>query len=193
LRSQGYGTGTRVGAKQEIAQLDVEDKAEAVFEAIDREGSAMRCCLGGLLVAALLGQTCASKAQGCDQLAGRLLTTYLDPAIKGLGCSALGKAGVDNADHKLESVCYTSTGPTSQVVLIASLRCHTSDAAFIPVSISERVTAEARVRAADCSIEDFKVQPSGEIGKVLSAGFDLNGRARSALQDGLNKICSGKL
>jgi len=152
----------------------------------------MRSCFVLLVAALSLGAVRASQAQGCDEFAGKLLASYLDPAIKSLGCSELGKAGVDHADHKLESVCYTSTGPTSQLMIIANLRCHTSDRALIPVSISERVTAEARVRGTGCSIEDLKLRPSGEIGKVLAAGLDLNGRARSALQDGLNKLCSGK-
>ena len=60
----------------------------------------------------------------------------------------------------------------------------------IPVSISERVTANAQVRGADCTVQDVHVKPSGEIGKILVSAFDVNGRARKALQDGLNKMCA---
>lgn len=131
------------------------------------------------------------SAQACDELAGRLLTTYLAPAIASLGCSELGRAGVDKADHKLESVCYASEGATSSVQLVASLRCHTGDRALIPVSISERVTADAVVRGADCAVQSAGVRPSGDIGRVLARALDLDGRARTALQDGLTKLCAG--
>jgi hypothetical protein len=134
----------------------------------------------------------SANAQACDEFASNLLSTYLRPAIASLGCSELGRAGLDNADHKLESICYTSDGPTSSVQIVASLHCHTSDAAFIKASISERVTADASVRGSDCTVQDAKVRPSGEIGKVLSKALDLDGRARAALQDGLNKLCSGR-
>jgi hypothetical protein len=130
-------------------------------------------------------------ARACDDLADKLLSSFLGPAIKGLGCSELGKAGVDKADHKLESVCYTSSGPTSSVEIVASLHCHTGDQALIPVSISERVTADAQVRGADCSVQNVSVRPSGEIGKVLASALNANGRARNALQEGLNKLCAG--
>jgi hypothetical protein len=131
-----------------------------------------------------------AAAQTCDDLAGRLLSSQLSPAIQSLGCSALGRAGVDKADHKLESVCYSSDGAASSVKIVASLRCHTGDAALIPVSVSERVTADAQVRGADCSVQSVNVQASGEIGKILVSAFDVNGRARTALQDGLTKLCA---
>jgi len=138
----------------------------------------------------VLAAVWAGDALACDDLAGKLLTAHLDPAIKSLGCSALGRAGLDNAEHKLESVCYTSTGPTSTVQIVAGLTCRTSDAAFIKTSLSERVTAEARVRGSDCLVEDVSVKPSGEIGKIFAQAFDLQGRARAALQDALAKVCS---
>jgi hypothetical protein len=144
---------------------------------------------GALTIGMLFAASDATLA--CDEFAGRLLSTYLSPAIASLGCSALGRAGLDNANHKLESVCYTSSGPTSSVQIVASLHCHTSDAAFIKASVSERVTADATVRGSDCSVQGVTVRPSGDIGKVLSQAFDLDGRARTALQEGLDKICAG--
>jgi hypothetical protein len=100
------------------------------------------------LVVATLGTmtTAASGAQACDDLADSLLSSYLRPAIQSLGCSELGRAGVNVAEHKLESLCYTSGGPTSSLEIIASLNCHTGDAALIKASVSERVTADAQVR-----------------------------------------------
>lgn len=145
--------------------------------------------LTALLFAGLFG---GDAKAACDDLAGKLLSTYLDPAVKSLGCQGIGKAGLDNADHKLESACYSSAGPTSSVEIVANLHCHTSDKAFIKSSVSERVTANAVVRGADCSVEDVKVNPSGEIGKLLSKAFDVEGLARTALQEGLNKICATK-
>jgi len=68
----------------------------------------------------------AETAGACDELAGKLLATFVAPAIASLGCSELGRAGVDKSDHKLESVCYSSGGPTSSVQVVASLRCHTA-------------------------------------------------------------------
>jgi hypothetical protein len=141
-------------------------------------------------IALVIMVTAATSASACDDLADRLLSSYLGPAIQALGCSELGKAGVDVAEHKLESVCYTSSGSTSSVEIVASLSCHTSSAAVIKGSVSERVIADAQVRGADCNVQDIKVRPSGEIGKILIGAFGVNGRAHAALQDGLSRICS---
>ena len=131
-----------------------------------------------------------SDVLACDDLADKLLTPQLETAIQSLGCSELGKAGLDVANHKLETVCYTSGGPTSSVEIVVSLNCHTGDKAVIPASISERVTAEAEVRGSDCTVQKAYVKPSGEIGKILAKAMDLDGRGRKALQDGLQKLCT---
>lgn len=151
--------------------------------------------IGALPSRALWVLVCTALSVGtvraCDDLADKLLSSYLAPAIQLLGCSELGKAGVDKADHKLENICYTSNGPTSAVEIVASLHCHTGKAVIL-VSISERVTADAQVRGADCSVQSVSVRPSGEIGKVLASAFNVDGRARTALQEGLNKLCASQ-
>ena len=99
--------------------------------------------------------------------------------------------GARQREQAISSQGYTSNGPASSVQIVASLHCHTSDAAFIKASVSERVTADATVRGSDCSVEATTVRPSGDIGKVLGQALDLNGQARTALQEGLAKICAG--
>lgn len=143
----------------------------------------------GIGVAALALSASYRSAHACDELAGKLLSAYLAPAIASLGCSALARGGVDVANHKLESVCYNSAGPTSTVEVNASLQCRTSDAAFIKFQTSDHVKAIATVRGADCRVMDVRIIPSGEVGKVLVRGFGVEGRARAALQEGLTKIC----
>jgi hypothetical protein len=141
---------------------------------------------------AMLMTGTASSAIACDDFIGNLLSTRLTPAVQSLGCSALGKAGVDVAEHRLESVCYTSSGPTSKLEIVVGLRCRTSDRALIPVSISGRVTADAGVRGSDCTLLDVHVRPSGEIGKILIKAFNAKGQARKALEGGLRMICGGR-
>lgn len=143
-------------------------------------------------LANLMTGAASRDALACDDFIGNVLSTQLAPAIQSLGCSALGKAGVDVAEHRLERVCYTSSGATSKLEIVAGLRCRTGDKALIPVSISERVTADAEVRGADCSLLSVHVRPSGEIGKILVRAFDADGQARKALEDGLKKICKGR-
>jgi hypothetical protein len=125
-------------------------------------------------------------AVACDELASRLLSAHLGPAVQSLGCSALGR--LDVADHKLESVCYTSSGPTSYIEIVASLICRTSAAAVVQASASERVTADVQIH--DCSVQRINLRTSGIIGRVLVEGLDAKGRVREALQAGLNKLCS---
>jgi hypothetical protein len=140
-----------------------------------------------------IGAMFSGSARACDDLVGNVLASYVRPAIQSLGCSALGKAGIDVAEHKLESLCYSSNGPTSTIEIVANLNCRTSDRAVIPFSLSERVTADAQVRGADCSVQNARLRPAGEIGKILASQLDADGRARKALQEGLNKICGLKL
>jgi hypothetical protein len=109
------------------------------------EGNMKSCPIPLIPVSFALMLSTGGEVRACDDFADRLLSVQLSPAIASLECSALGRAGLDNADHKLESVCYTSSGPTSSVKIVVSLHCHTSDAAFVKASVSEHVTADAAV------------------------------------------------
>lgn len=123
----------------------------------------------------------------CDDLVGSILAANLRPVIEDLDCSVLKKAGLDKKGHKLIGACYESFGPTSHVRVDTSLNCHTSDKALIPSSVSENVSVEADVRGADCQVTDIRVKPSGELGKALTLMFGANGKAREALQKGLDQ------
>lgn len=140
-----------------------------------------------IVISMLLAAPTASEA--CDDLVGSILVANLRPSIEDLDCSVLKKAGLDKKGHKLKDLCYESSGPTSRVRVDTSLNCHTSDKAVVPGSVSENVSADADVRGADCQVTDIRVKPSGELGKALASMFDANGKAREALQKGLNQAC----
>jgi hypothetical protein len=74
--------------------------------------------------------------------------------------------------------------------MVVSLTCKTSDKALIKASVSEKVSASARVRASDCQILDLKVEAAGDIGRILLAAFGAAGAARTALQAALDRVCS---
>jgi hypothetical protein len=151
------------------------------------EGNTMRIFAPFAFMTIISG---APAAFGCDELVSRLLTKAIQPSIESLGCGALGRAGVDKAEHRLRSVCYSSSGANSNVEIIADLTCKTSDQALIRTQVSERVKAIAGVRAADCSILDLKIEPAGDIGKILISAFGVEGKARVALQNALRGTCS---
>lgn len=136
-----------------------------------------------------LGST-AAFSEPCDELVGRLLVKNLKKPIEDADCGPLGKAGLDKPQHKLESVCYSSSGPTSSVAVVATLSCKTSDKALIKSSVAEKVTATMQVSGSDCKVTDIKVAASGEIGKVLAKVFDLDGKARVGLQNALTNACN---
>ncbi|TPK85714.1 hypothetical protein FJ936_09250 [Mesorhizobium sp. B2-4-13] len=144
-------------------------------------------CLVAIGAVAVMSGTIAVRA--CDEFAGRLISSAVAPAIEGLKCENIGKAGLDKPDHHLQSVCYTSSGSTSNLEIVASLRCKTSDKAFVKVALSDTGTANAQVRGADCQLLEVNVQTSGEVGKILIRAFNVNGIVRTKLQEALDKFC----
>ncbi len=139
-----------------------------------------------LLVAAL---SASGPALGCDELVGRLLVKALTPVVRDADCGALGRGGLDVGDHKLQSVCYSSSGPTSTVTATASLTCKTGPHAIFPTSVSDTVTAVAEVRGSDCQITKLDVTAAGGIGRLLIRLFDVNGKAREAIRTAMAGAC----
>jgi hypothetical protein len=131
----------------------------------------------------------AKTAAACDEFASRLIDRAVRPEIESLDGGLVGRTGLDVRDHHLVSVCYTSTGPTSNIEIVADLKCKTSGDAFIKTEIGDRVTALAEVRASDCQLLNVDVTTSGEIGKLLLNSFNVNGKARDALVQALGRLC----
>jgi hypothetical protein len=150
--------------------------------------SRCRCPLLSLGLALALSDMVLA-APACDELAGRLLAKAIRPAIEGLECRGISKVGLDRSEHRLESICYTSSGPQSRIEIASTLKCRTSDRALIKSEVSEHVTAFAVVRASDCQIVDLGVNTSGELGQLLLRAFDVPGKARDALQLALSQAC----
>jgi hypothetical protein len=82
------------------------------------------------------------------------------------------------ANHTLQSVCYASIGKSSSLEVVVKLSCSTSDQAPIKSSLSETITATARIDASDCRVTDVGVAAPGEFSKLLLAFLDANGKAR---------------
>lgn len=136
-------------------------------------------------------------AAACDELIGSIITKHLGPVIENADCPVAKDAGLDKKGHRLAGVCYKSKGPTSQIKIDTQLNCHGSDESVVSKllgaknapSISENVTVLAEARGADCQLLSVEVKPSGELGKILAAMFDADGKARKALEQGLAEVC----
>jgi hypothetical protein len=132
----------------------------------------------------------------CDALVGKIIETKLAPEVANADCPI---KGLDKKGHKLKGVCYESTGAQSSITVDANLNCHASSESVVGKlfgkksrpSASENLKVEAVARGSDCQLESVKVKPSGEIGKLFAHLFDANGRARKALQQGLDEACKG--
>jgi hypothetical protein len=126
----------------------------------------------------------------CDELVSRLLLKHLKNPIENAERGPLGMAGLDKRDHHLESVCYSSNGPVSSVIMVVSLTCKTSDRALIKASVSEKITGTLQITGADCKVSNVNLGAAGEIGKVLLNVFNAQGKARDALQNALTNACN---
>jgi hypothetical protein len=146
-----------------------------------------------VLMQLVVGKTFAA----CDDLIGSIITKHLGPVIANADCPVAKDAGLDQKGHKLTGVCYESQGATSKIKIDTTLNCHSSNESVVSKllgsknspSISENVTVEAEARGADCQLLSVEVEPSGELGKILAAMFDANGKARQALEQGLADAC----
>jgi hypothetical protein len=131
-----------------------------------------------------------AASQSCDELVGRLLRKPIQQSLQQLGCDQLGRAGLDKANHELKSICYIAGGSVSSLEVVAGLSCKTSEAAFIKASVSETITAKAKIDGLNCRVTEISFSAPGEGAKLLLAYSDANGRARAALQAQLNSVCA---
>jgi len=146
--------------------------------------------MASLGIVALSLSPCAYAQESCDPLASKLFRKPIQRALDKLDCSLLGKAGIDNSSHRLNSLCYSSNGQQSKIDLDVTLSCKTGKSALFKVSLSETVHGTVEIDGANCRASGLVITSSGEFGRTLLQQFDVQGLAFKALQAKLDEACA---
>lgn len=152
-------------------------------------------CIFGAASGSLVGADDCGKA--FNALIKRKVQSALDEA--GL-CAGIKKTldlkvrkvtlGLDKTTATVEKLEVCLSRATIDVSGQLAVTCKTSKKAVIPASISEKVSFGARIRTSDCGVENVRIDPHGEVGKIAANLIDAKGTAQKKLNQGLKKACA---
>jgi hypothetical protein len=125
-----------------------------------------------------------AHAAACSEILSTAVASALRPVIGGIqACKDLKREvnipfrvtiGVDQTDKiELRSLTYCASDTTSHLNATIYVKCRTSDAAAVKLSVDETFDVTMTIGNTDCSVTDFAVSPRGEIGRLVTrlAGF----------------------
>lgn len=97
---------------------------------------------------------------------------------------------VDKTDKiEIRRLQYCPANKPSRLEAAVRVRCKTSDAASVKLSLEEEFDFELTVRNDDCGIEAFRVAPRGEIGRLVERIAGLSGRIKNAAAQHIRVLC----
>lgn len=95
----------------------------------------------------------------------------------------------DTAEVKLKSLRYCPSSAHSDLAASIYVKCQTSSAAAIHLSVDETFDIDMVLDNQTCAIIDFKIEPHGDMGKLVAANTDFPDRIRAAAARSIESIC----
>lgn len=151
---------------------------------------------------ALLLVPVEATAQTCSDALSTLVAATLRPVLakeavcSGLRHEASGPFGtklrlaVDRTDRvELRQLRYCPSDNDSRLEATVYIRCKTSDAAAIKVSLDEQFDFALTVRNNDCTLTAFSVAPRGDIGRIVERLAGLSDRLKEAAGRHIQVLC----
>jgi hypothetical protein len=97
---------------------------------------------------------------------------------------------VDKTDKvEIRRLQYCPGEKTSRLEASVYVKCKTSDAAVVKLSLDEQFDFRLTVRNDNCEIETFDVTARGEIGRLVAQIVGLSDRMRAAAARNIRVLC----
>lgn len=97
---------------------------------------------------------------------------------------------IDKTDKiEIRRLRYCPSEQFSRLEASVYVRCKTSDAAVVRMSLDEEFDFKLTVRNENCEIEAFDVTPRGDIGRLVAQIVGLSDRMRAAAASNIRTLC----
>jgi hypothetical protein len=150
---------------------------------------------------ALVIVSIAKPANACSDVLSTIVATALRPVIESTNvCRDLKQrvstplgavtVGVDKTEKvELRALQYCPSPLDSILQASIFVRCSTSDAALIRLSIDETFELHLQVRNSNCEVLDMSVIPRGEIGRLIVGLTGFSDQIKQAAAQHIQVLC----
>jgi hypothetical protein len=90
---------------------------------------------------------------------------------------------------KVEKLNYCTSPTHRKVEATVAVECESDDSEEVHITLAESFDVAVEINNKTCAVTDFKVEPAGDIGKLIAKNTDFEGKVRKAVEREVAKAC----
>jgi hypothetical protein len=90
---------------------------------------------------------------------------------------------------KVERINYCTSEASRKIEANVSVECETDEDEEVQIELAESFDVAVVVSNKTCAVTDFRIEPEGDIGKLIAKNIDFAGKVRKAVEREIAKVC----
>jgi hypothetical protein len=92
---------------------------------------------------------------------------------------------------KVEKINYCTSPASRKIEGTVAVECASDDDAEVHIQLAESFDVAVEINSKTCAVTNFKIEPKGDIGKLIAKNMDFEQKVRKAVEHEIGKVCSG--
>ena len=90
---------------------------------------------------------------------------------------------------RVEKLDYCTSETSRKIEATVYVACETDEDEEVQISVDESFDVMVEIANKDCAVTEFKVDPHGDIGKLIAKNTDFEDKVRKAVERQIGKAC----
>jgi hypothetical protein len=90
---------------------------------------------------------------------------------------------------KVESINYCTSEASRKIEANVSVECETDEDEEVQIQLAESFDVAVVISNKTCSVTDFRIEPEGDIGKLIAKNTGFEDKVRKAVEREIAKVC----
>lgn len=92
---------------------------------------------------------------------------------------------------KVEKINFCTSEASRKIEATVAVECESDDDEEVHISLAESFDIAVVVSNKTCAVTDFRIEPEGDIGKLIAQNTDFEDKVRKAVERQIAKACAG--
>ncbi len=90
---------------------------------------------------------------------------------------------------KVEKINYCTSPSSRKIEATVEVECATDEDEEVQIDVSESFDVAVEVSNKTCAVTDFRIEPEGDIGKLIAKNTDFEEKVKKAVEHEIAKAC----
>jgi hypothetical protein len=92
---------------------------------------------------------------------------------------------------KVEKINYCTSQTHRKIEATVAVECESDDDEEVYIKLAESFDVAVEINNKTCAVTDFRIEPQGDIGKIIAKNTDFENKVRKAVERQVAKACDG--